>query len=165
MKIELISENHEYSSTETGELLLYDNDELKIGLLEYHIDSNKSVLHVDNLKNMSNGLYSGVGTALMNEAVKISLKQKVGFAFEIAKGSEQFYQTWITRSFEQDNNDAKSKNLFFRISSAGTDRNFKRLTNHGMTYTYHQLKQNCKINFENNSTSAVKKIENKTLGI
>jgi hypothetical protein len=95
----------------------------------------------------------------MNEAVKISLSKHVGFSFEIAKGSEPFYQSWIPSSFTRDDSDKRASGLFQRISLVSIDKNYKRLTSQNMTYTFHQLERNCKIDMEANSIERVRPVD------
>ncbi len=106
---------------EVGEIHLFDNDK-RIGIIEYHIS--KGILHVDNLKNEAETSHAGVGTALMNKAIQIALHRNLGFAFEVAKGSELFYRSWIPRTFDE----KISTRLFTRLAAAKAG-DLKKITN------------------------------------
>ena len=145
MRLECIeSEDSVNDDNIEGALKLFDDNGMQIGLLDYYIRDGYPFLHVTNLVNLSKGTHKGVGTLLMNEAVKISLKQELGFEFEIAKGSELFYRSWIPNTFNSSG--SKSMGLFSRIQQAKADDGLvKRLSSQSFSYSFEQLKYFCKI--------------------
>lgn len=151
----------EFSSSEfygihQGSIILYDDLNLNIGMLEYHLDVQKNLLHVDNLINSSHGFYRGVGTVLMNEAVKISLKNDYGFTFDIAKGSEGFYRNWIINTFSA-NTSLKTLRLFERIyQSNKSETQLKLLTGQYLLYTNSEVTTFAKIKAESDFLHCIK---------
>lgn len=151
MKIEY--EEQDSSNRIVGELKIFENNDL-IGFLEYSIK--EGILHVNNLKNKASDCYRGIGSALMGAALVLCLNKKIGFSFEVAKGSEEFYKAWIPRALTEDSRDLKIRNFFIRVHSGDSSK----LTSRSLTYKFSQLEHCCQIDKSLDPCSYVKNKQN-----
>jgi hypothetical protein len=146
-------------------MILYNDENVQIGLLEFVFNEATETLHVTNVVNLSRGHYKGVGPALMNQAIKFANEKAYGLSFEIARGSEGFYGKWIPLTFNKDESDKKTANLFNRIFHSLENDITTNLTNRPFSYTYNQVNAYKKINLDNDFASIAKLISTPNIGL
>ena len=133
-----------------GEIKIIEDTDL-IGILEYTVKDD--MLHVNNIKNKVSDCFGGIGSALMGACLGICFDKNVGFSFDVAKGSEEFYKVWAPRALKVDSTDSKIGNFFGRVNSKDPSR----LTNRSLTYKFPQLEKCCQIDIKLDPCSYVKK--------